>query len=131
MRFVTWLLSTAAAVAVATWLLDGIYFTGPSSGWEEVRHKIVPLLVVSLILGVVSAFVKPIVTFFSIPFILVTLGLFLLVINALMLLLTAWIAGGLGLDFHVDGFWNALWGSLIITFVNWFIDLSLLRDDRR
>ncbi|MBO0844343.1 MAG: phage holin family protein [Nocardioides sp.] len=131
MRFVTWLLSTAAAVAVATWLLDGIYFTGPSAGWEEVRHKIVPLLVVSLILGVVSAFVKPIVTFFSIPFILVTLGLFLLVINALMLLLTAWIAGGLGLDFHVDGFWNALWGSLIITFVNWFIDLSLLRDDRR
>jgi putative membrane protein len=130
-RFVTWLLSTAAAVAVATWLLDGIYFTGPTSGWDEVRHKIVPLLVVSLILGVVSAFVKPVVTFFSIPFILVTLGLFLLVINALMLMLTAWIAGELGLGFHVDGFWNALWGSLIITFVNWFIDLSFLRDDRR
>ena len=131
MRFVTWLLSTAAAVAVATWLLDGIYFTGPSTGWDEVKHKIVPLLVVSLILGVVSAFVKPVVTFFSIPFILLTLGLFLLVINALMLMLTAWIAGALGLGFHVDGFWNALWGSLIITFVNWFIDLSVLRDDRR
>jgi putative membrane protein len=130
-RFVTWLLSTAAAVAVATWLLDGIYFTGPSSGWDEVKHKIVPLLVVSLILGVVSAFVKPVVTFFSIPFILLTLGLFLLVINALMLMLTAWIAGGLGLGFHVDGFWNALWGSLIITFVNWFIDLSVSKDDRR
>jgi len=130
-RFVTWLLSTAAAVAVATWLLDGIYFTGPSTGWDEVKHKIVPLLVVSLILGVVSAFVKPVVTFFSIPFILLTLGLFLLVINALMLMLTAWIAGALGLGFHVDGFWNALWGSLIITFVNWFIDLSVMRDDRR
>jgi putative membrane protein len=130
-RFVTWLLSTAAAVAVATWLLDGIYFTGPSSGWDEVKHKIVPLLVVSLILGVVSAFVKPVVTFFSIPFILLTLGLFLLVINALMLMLTAWIAGALGLGFHVDGFWNALWGSLIITFVNWFIDLSVMKDDRR
>lgn len=131
MRFVTWLLSTAAAVALATWLIDGIYFTGPTSGSAEIRHKIVPLLVVSLILGLVSAFVKPVVTFFSIPFIVLTLGLFLLVINALMLMFTAWIAGGLGIGFHVDGFWNALWGSLIITFVNWFIDLSVLKDDRR
>jgi putative membrane protein len=130
-RFVTWLLSTAAAVAVATWLIDGIFFTGPSSGWEEVKHKILPLLLVSLILGVISSFVKPVVTFFSIPFIIVTLGLFLLVINALMLMLTAWIAGGIGIGFHVEGFWNALWGSLVITFVNWFISISVLKDDKR
>jgi putative membrane protein len=130
-RFVTWLLSTAAAVAVATWLIDGIFFTGPSSGWEEVKHKILPLLLVSLILGVISSFVKPVVTFFSIPFIIVTLGLFLLVINALMLMLTAWIAGGIGIGFHVEGFWNALWGSLVITFVNWFISISVLKDDKK
>jgi putative membrane protein len=130
-RFVTWLLSTAAAVAVATWLIDGIFFTGPASGGEELRHKILPLLLVSLILGVVSSLVKPVVTFFSIPFIIVTLGLFLLVINALMLMLTAWIAGGVGIGFHVEGFWNALWGSLVITFVNWFIDISVLRDDQK
>jgi putative membrane protein len=130
-RFVTWLLSTAAAVAVATWLIDGIFFTGPSSGWEEVKHKILPLLLVSLILGVISSFVKPVVTFFSIPFIVLTLGLFLLVINALMLMLTAWIAGGVGIGFHVEGFWNALWGSLVITFVNWFISISVLRDDKK
>ena len=48
MRFVTWLLTTAAALAVATWLFDGIYFTGPSSGLAEIRHKIVPLLLVAL-----------------------------------------------------------------------------------
>jgi putative membrane protein len=130
-RFVTWLLSTAAAVAVATWLIDGIFFTGPSSGFEEVKHKVLPLLLVSLILGVISSFVKPVVTFFSIPFIVVTLGLFLLVINALMLMLTAAIAGGIGIGFHVEGFWNALWGSLVITFVNWFIDISVLRDDQK
>jgi putative membrane protein len=130
-RFVTWLLSTAAAVALATWLIDGIFFTGPSSGWEEVKHKILPLLLVSLILGVISSFVKPVVTFFSIPFIVLTLGLFLLVINALMLMLTAWIAGGLGIGFHVEGFWNALWGSLVITFVNWFISISVLKDDQK
>jgi putative membrane protein len=130
-RFVTWLLSTAAGVALATWLIDGIFFTGPSSGWEEVKHKILPLLLVSLILGVISSLVKPVVTFFSIPFIIVTLGLFLLVINALMLMLTAWIAGGIGIGFHVEGFWNALGGSLVISFVNWFISISVLKDDKK
>ena len=119
MRFVTWLLTTAAGVAVATWLFDGIYFTGPHTGSAELKHKILPLLLVALILGFVSSFVRPVVTFFSIPFIIVTLGLFLLVINALMLMLTAWIAGGVGIGFHVAGFWNALGGSIVITIVNW------------
>lgn len=126
-RFVTWLLTTAAAVAVATWLINGIYFTGPTSGSEEIRHKLVPLLLVSLILGFVSSFVRPVVTFFSIPLVIFTLGLFLLVINALMLMLTAWIADGVGIGFHVDGFWNALWGSIVITLVNWGT-ASLVKD---
>lgn len=128
-RFATWLSSTAAAVAVATWLVNGIYFTGPTSGTEEITHKLVPLLLVSLILGMVSAFVKPIVTFFSIPFILITLGIFLLVINALMLMFTAWIAGVVGIGFHVDGFWNALLGSIVITLMNWAIDATILKKD--
>ncbi len=128
MRFVTWLLTTAAGVVAATWLFDGIYFTGPSTGSEELRHKVLPLLLVALILGFVSSFVRPVVTFFSIPFIILTLGLFLLVINALMLMLTAWIAGGVGIGFHVDGFWNALGGSIVITVVNW-ATASLVKDD--
>jgi putative membrane protein len=128
-RFVTWLLTTAAAVAVATWLFDGIYFTGPSTGSAEIQHKILPLLLVALILGVVSMYVEPVVKFFSIPFIIVTIGLFLLVINALMLMLTAWIAGQVGIGFHVDGFWTAVWGSLVITLVNGFIDVAVLEDD--
>ena len=127
----TWLLSTAAGVALAAWLIDGIFFTGPTSGWDEVQEKIVPLLAVSFILGVISSFVKPVVTFFSIPFIILTLGLFLLVINALMLMLTAWIAGVVGIGFHVEGFWNALLGSLVISFVNWFISISVLKDDKK
>ncbi|HEX3930192.1 MAG TPA: phage holin family protein [Nocardioides sp.] len=131
MRFVTWLLSTAAGVAVATWLISGIYLTGPHTGQAELKHKLLPLLLVALILGLVSSFVKPVVTFFSIPFIIFTIGLFLLVINALMLMLTASIAGGLGIGFHVQGFWNALWGSIVITVVNWFIDVAVLEDDDR
>ena len=129
MRFVTWLLTTAAAVAVATWLFDGIYFTGPTSGTAEIRHKILPLLLVALILGIVSMYVEPVVKFFSIPFIILTIGLFLLVINALMLMLTAWIAGKADIGFHVDGFWTAVWGSLVITLVNGFIDVAVLEDD--
>ena len=68
-----------------------------------------------------------VVTFFSIPLVIFTLGLFLLVINALMLMLTAWIADGVGIGFHVDGFWNALWGSIVITLVNWGT-ASLVKD---
>jgi putative membrane protein len=126
-KFVTWLLSTAVAVGVATWIFDGIYFTGPTSGWAEIKHKVIPLLVVSLIMGLISMLVKPVVTFFSLPLVVLTFGLFLLVINALMLMLTAWFAGAIGIGFHVDGFWNALGGSIVITLVNWGTD-TLLKD---
>jgi putative membrane protein len=121
MRFVTWLLTTAAAVAVAAWLLDGIRFAGPSSGGAEIREKLLPLLGVALILGLVTMFVEPVVKLLSLPVIVLTVGLFLLVINALMLILTAWIAGQTDLGFHVDGFWNALLGSVIITVATWAI----------
>jgi putative membrane protein len=127
-RVLTWLLTTAAGVAVATWLFNGIYFRGQTSGQAEFDDKLVPLLLVALILGLVSNFVRPVVTFFSIPFIIFTLGLFLLVINALMLMLTAWIAGGVGIGFHVQGFWNALGGSIVITIVNWGT-ATVLKDD--
>jgi putative membrane protein len=127
-RFVTWLLSTAVAVAVATWLFQGIYFSGPTSGTAEITHKVVPLLAVSLILGLVSMLVKPVLTFFSLPVVVLTLGLFLLVINALMLLLTAWFAGALGIGFHVTSFWAALGGSIVITLVNWGMSALTDRD---
>jgi putative membrane protein len=130
-RFVTWLLTTAAGVAVATWVFDGIYLTGPSSGQAELKHKLLPLLLVALILGLVSSVVRPVVTFFSIPLVILTLGLFLLVINALMLMLTAWIAGGVGIGFHVDGFWDALGGSIVVTLVNWATAAVLKDDDHR
>jgi putative membrane protein len=129
-RLLAWLLTNAPAVAVAAWLLDGIRFDGPSSPFgDELQEKILPLLLVALILGLVTSFVEPVVKILSIPFIIVTIGLFLLVINALMLLLTAWIAGQVGLGFHVDGFWNALVGSIIITLVTGFIDVAVLDDD--
>jgi putative membrane protein len=122
LRFLTWLVTTALALAVATLIVDGIYFDGPVHGQEEIEHKLVPLLLVALILGVVSSFVKPILTILSIPFIIVTLGLFLVVINALMLMLTSWLADKLDIGFHVDGFWSAVGGAIIITVVTWIVD---------
>lgn len=125
MRFLTWLFTTAVALAAAAWVVDGIRFTGPSQGWDEVEHKIVPLLVVALILGGVSAVVKPVLQLLSFPLIILTLGLFLLVINAGMLLLTGWLAEQLDIGFRVDGFWPAVLGSVVITVVTWVVD-SLL-----
>jgi putative membrane protein len=127
-RLVIWLATNAAALAVATWLIGGIWFEGPTSNQAEWQEKIVPLLIVALIMGLVSATVEPVIKILSIPFILLTLGLFLLVINALMLELTAWIAGLFDLGFHVDSFWSAVLGSIVITVVNWFIN-SLVEDD--
>jgi putative membrane protein len=125
-RFLTWLLSTAVAVAVATWLFDGIWFEPRHGG--ELSDKVLPLLLVALILGVVSATVKPVLQILSIPFIIVTLGLFLLVINAGMLMFTSWLAGGLGIGFHVDGFWTAVGGAIVITLVDWGVDLLIGTD---
>ena len=129
MRFVTWLLTYAAGLAVAAWLLDGIWFDGPIGGSGELREKWLPLLLVALILGLVSTFVEPVLKLVSLPFIILTLGLLLLVINALMLLLTARLAQAFDLGFHVDGFWTAALGSVVITIVGWGARAVLPGDD--
>ncbi len=130
MRFVTWLLTYAAGLAVAAQLLDGIRFDGPSHGQAELQEKLVPLLLVALILALVSTFITPMLKLVSLPFIILTLGLLLLVINALMLMLTAKLADAFDLGFHVNGFWNALVGSLIVTIVGWGVR-SALPEERR
>ena len=129
MRYLSWLLTNAVALAIAAALFDGISFGGPGQGSAEITHKLLPLLLVSLILGAVTSFVKPILQILSIPLIIVTLGLFLLVINALMLMFTAWLAGLLNIGFHVDGFWTAVGGSIVITLATWVLD-AVIGDDR-
>ncbi|HWU22005.1 MAG TPA: phage holin family protein [Nocardioides sp.] len=128
-RFLARWAITAAALAVAAQIMDGIWFEGPTKGSAEWHHKLVPLLVVALISCVVTAFVKPLLTFLSIPFILLTLGFFLLVLNALLLKLTAALAGGLGVDFHVRGFWPAVGGAIVISVVTWILDALFGPDD--
>ncbi|OYO14110.1 hypothetical protein BI335_13005 [Enemella evansiae] len=112
MRTVIQIIATAIAVFVAT-LVPGIDVTGSSTA-----AVVGTLLAVAVIIGVVNAFVKPVVSFFTGCLIWLTLGLFLLVINALMLMLSSWLAGVLGLGFHVSGFWAALFGSIVISLVS-------------
>ncbi|HWJ68115.1 MAG TPA: phage holin family protein [Nocardioides sp.] len=113
---------TAAALAVAAQLIDGIWFEGASRGQAELEDKVLPLLLVALIACAVTAWVKPVLTLLSIPFILVTLGLFLIVLNALLLLFTQWLAGFVDVGFQVEGFWAAVWGSIIISVTTWILD---------
>jgi putative membrane protein len=126
MRFLLRLLANAAALAVATFLLSGIALTSDTMG-----RKTITLLVVAFIFGILNAIVKPIFAFFSIPLLLITLGLFLLVINACMLLLTSWLAGKFGLGWEVDGFWNALIGAIIVSVVSFVVNAFLPDPDNR
>jgi putative membrane protein len=122
MRFVTWLVTNAVALAVAAWLFDGIRFNGPSHDQAELQEKLLPLLLVALILGVVTAIVKPVLTLLSLPLVIITIGLFLVVINAFMLQLTAWLSEKFDIGFHVDGFMTALGGAVVITIVTWGVN---------
>lgn len=123
MKLLVRLLANAVAVGVAALLLGGI-----AVGGSTTFRRILTLLVVAAIFGVVNALVKPIATLLSLPFIVLTLGLLIFVINALMLLLTSWISDGLNIPFTVDGFGTALLGALIITIVSWLVNV-LLPDD--
>ncbi|WP_435770658.1 phage holin family protein [Nocardioides sp. SYSU DS0651] len=113
---------TAAALALAAQLIEGIWFSGADAGRAELEDKILPLVLVALISCAVTAVVKPVLTLLSIPFILLTLGLFLIVLNALLLHLTAWLAGLLDIGFHVEGFWPAVGGAVIISLTTWVLD---------
>ena len=114
------LLVNAVALAVAAWLVGGITLQGATTG-----QRILTLLIVAVIFGLVNAFVRPIVKLLSLPFIVLTLGLLIFVINAAMLLLTSWITGKLDVQFHVDGFWSAILGSLIISVVGVILNVIL------
>ncbi|WP_227997216.1 phage holin family protein [Nocardia australiensis] len=104
----------------ATWV-DKIYLFSPDD--NGTGGKIVTLLALAAVFTLVNAFVKPIVKLLSLPLVIVTLGLFLLVINALMLWLTAKISEATEYGLRIDGFWAAVWGGIIIWLVNWVLGI--------
>lgn len=102
MKFIAQILISAVAVMFVQWLLPGVSADG-----------FMTAIFVALALAFFNALVKPILIFLTLPATIVTLGLFLLVINAIIILLADWLVS----DFHVSGFWSALLFSIILSFV--------------
>lgn len=123
-RFVIRVLVAAVALWVATLIVDGIEVTG-SGNLEDA----LTLLAVALIFGVVNAVLKPLIKVVGCVFYVLTLGLVALVVNALLFLLTGWLADQLDLPFQVDGFWPAFWGAIVVGVVSWLVNLII--PDRR
>ncbi|MFJ7267163.1 phage holin family protein [Streptomyces sp. NPDC099050] len=121
-NFVVKTLANAAALGVAIWLVSGITLADESS----TAHQALSLILVALIFGLVNLIVKPVVKLLSLPLFVLTLGLFTIVVNAAMLLLTSWLAEQFDLSFHVaDFFWSAIVGALIISIVSWALNMVL------
>ena len=115
----------AVALWAAAWLIDGVDVTAEGTG-----GKIATLLAVGTIFGLVNALLKPLALLLSLPLLILTLGLFALVVNALLFWLIAGISDWVGLPFEVDGFWSAFWGAIVVSVVSWLLSLVVKdRDD--
>lgn len=102
------LIVNAVALWVVTLVVPGIAASGPGG-----------LILAALVLGIVNAILRPILVLLSLPLELLTLGLFTLVINALLF----WLVGALHVGLTVDGFWPAFWGALVMSIVSWILSL--------
>ena len=111
MKFVIAWLITALAVAAAIWLVPGIQVFGTD-------NVVLAIAIVSAVLAFINMFIKPVVKVLSCPLVILTFGLFLLVVNAAMLELAAWISGSLlNMGIAIDGFGSAVLGAIIISIV--------------
>ena len=108
---------TAIALWISTLVLSGITLNTDST-----PKKVGTLLAVAVIFGIINAVIRPIVKTVGCAFYVLTLGLIALVVNGALFLLTSWIAGKLGLPFHVDGFLTAVLGALIVGVVSWVLN---------
>lgn len=115
MKIVLRVLINAAALWVAASFVPGIHAGGLGS-----------VVALALVFGIVNALVRPFLALLSCPIILLTLGLFTLVLNALMLMFAAWLGRGLGIAFAVDGFWSAFLGALIVSIVSTLLSWMLI-----
>jgi putative membrane protein len=123
--FLLSLVINAVALLITAWVVTGIHLG--AAGPHPTTSDWVTLFIVALIFGLVNAVIRPILILLSLPLEIITLGLFIFVINAFMLLLTSWIAQALGLGFRVDRFLAALLGALIISIVSFVLSRVLTR----
>ena len=115
MNFVLRLLVNAAALWIATRLIPGVIYEG---GW-------ISFLGAALVFGFVNAFIRPVAKILTFPLIIVSFGIFSLVVNGLMLWLTSALSGALDLGFHVRGFWTAVFGALVVSIVSTLLSVMV------
>ena len=122
-KFILKVAVIAAALWVTIWLIDGLAFDGT---WVQ-------FVLIALIFGAVNAVIRPVVKFFSIPLIILTLGLFALVVNALTFWFVAWLAGPsvLDLGFASSGFWASFFGAIVMALVSFVLNRFLKPSRRR
>jgi putative membrane protein len=121
--FIRWLINFLALFAAA-WLVRGITIDG-GGGWTV-------FAVMAIILGLVNAILRPLLKLLTCPLILLTLGLFTLVINGFTLWLSSWIAvNWFHVGFYVDGPWAAFWGGLVVSIVSVILSAILIEEDKR
>lgn len=116
MRILLKILLNAAAILVAAYLMDGIAVRGVGAA-----------LIAGLVLGIVNAIVRPVLLILTLPITLLTLGLFIFIINAICLALTAALVPG----FEVAGFWSALGGALLVSIVSWVLNVLVKDEEKR
>lgn len=115
------------ALWVAALVLEGVHLGEGDASWTS---NVVTIVLVALLFGLINAVIKPIVKLFSLPFIILTLGLFTFIVNAFMLQITEWIGEALDLAFSIDEFfWDAVFAAVIITLVSWALNVVLPDDD--
>lgn len=123
MSFLLKIVVNGVALWIAALILDGIELAEDTT---SMTTKLLTIAAVALVFGILNAVIKPIVMVLSIPLLVLTLGLFTFIVNALMLALTSWLSGLMGLDFTVQQFfWDAVLGALIITIVSMILNAVL------
>lgn len=116
MRFLARLLLNGIAIIVAASLIPGLYLSGP-----------IPALVAGVILGFVNALIRPVLLILTLPFTLVTLGLFIFVVNAICLGLAAALVPG----FDINSFWAALFGAIVVSLVSWILNGLIVSESEK
>ncbi len=111
---IRWFINTLA-IYLAVSLLPGLHYDKGPGG----------LLAVAAIFGIVNSALRPLLTLLTCPLVILTLGLFTLVINAVLLMLTSWLSTQFELGFRVDGFWAAFWGGLLIGTVSVLLSIAV------
>ena len=116
---------TAIAILASAWLVPGITIADDANAWTAV-------FVTAAVFGLINAFIRPLLLMLSCPLVLLTLGLFMLVINAICFSLSSWIAQNLfGVGFVVDGFWPAFLGAVVVSIVSFLLSLFLPDENER